>query len=119
MTVPLVRLNSGVPIYIDHTPVGAVTGGDVVVLNDVPTVAPVDIAAGALGAVSPRGGVYRMPKAVTSGDAIDEGKKVFWNAASSEVQETASTHKLFGYTAEDSADADTHVLVVHEPEATP
>lgn len=72
---------------IDYTPASAVTGGDVVVLNGIVGVVPVDLAASELGSVQTRG-VYKLPK-ITG--AMVRGLPVFWDAAGSPDNGTASS----------------------------
>lgn len=60
---------------IDYTPASAVTGGDVVVLNGIVGVAPVDIAANTLGALTVEGH-QKMPKTTAAWVA---GLPVHWN----------------------------------------
>jgi predicted RecA/RadA family phage recombinase len=60
---------------IDYTPSSAVTGGDVVVLNGIVGVVPVDLAANELGALQTRGH-YKLPK-ITG--AMVRGLPVHWN----------------------------------------
>lgn len=60
---------------IDYTPASAVTGGDVVVLNGIVGVAPVDIAANTPGALTVRGH-QKMPKTTAAWVA---GLPVHWN----------------------------------------
>lgn len=118
MATPTTKFLHGNPLMVDHEPTSDVTGGDVVVVGDVPFVAHNDIDANRLGAVAARGGVYDMPKATGSGEAIAGGKRVWWDAASSVVTTTSSGNPEFGYTTiEGSADGDATVRVVHEPNA--
>jgi len=117
-TTPTVKLLHGEPIMVDHEPSSAVTGGDVVVVNDVPYVAHTDIGKDNLGAVAAKGGVYKAPKATGSGESINGGKKVWWDSGSSVVTETSSGNPHFGFTTPaGSNDGDDTVNVVHEPEA--
>lgn len=57
--VPAVRYSDGK--NIDYTPGSAVNAGDVVVLGSIPFIAPLDIAANALGALATEG-VFKVPK---------------------------------------------------------
>lgn len=93
---------------IDYTPSSAVAAGDVVVLNDLVTVAPRPIAANALGAVAIEG-VHSMPKA--SG-AIGQGAIVYWDATNSNITTTSSGNKRAGKAAAAAASADTTVQVI-------
>jgi predicted RecA/RadA family phage recombinase len=84
--------------YMDYTPSGAdVAAGDVVVVGDTVAVATEKIEDGDLGALVIRG-VVRFPKATTSTSAIAQGTKVYWNAVSEVVTETAGANKVAGYT---------------------
>lgn len=93
---------------IDHTPSSAVAAGGVVVLNDLVTVAPVAIAANALGAVSVDG-VWDMPKAT---GAIGQGALVYWDATAGNVTTTASGNKRAGKAAKAAASGDATVQVL-------
>ena len=93
---------------LDYTPSAAVAAGDVVMLNDLVSVAPRAIAANALGAVSVEG-VWEMPKA--SG-AIGQGALVYWDATAGNVTTTSSGNKRAGKAAAAAASADTTVKVL-------
>lgn len=115
MATPLVTLYQGSPLMVDYTPVSAVTGGDVVVLGELPCILHNDIAANVKGAIAIGGGVYKVPKSTGSGSAIAIGANVWWNASSEVVATTASTHKHFGETVLAASDDDTYVYVHHNP----
>lgn len=93
---------------LDYTPSAAVAAGGVVVLNDLVTVAPVAIAANALGAVSVEG-VWDMPKAT---GAIGQGALVYWDATAGNVTTTASGNKRAGKAAKAAASGDATVQVL-------
>lgn len=93
---------------IDYTPSAAVAAGDVVVLNDLVTVAPVAIAANALGAVSVEG-VWSMPKAT---GAINHGALVYWDATAGNITTTSSGNKRAGKAAKAAASGDATVQVL-------
>lgn len=93
---------------IDYTPGSAVAAGDVVVLNDLVTVAPRPIAANSLGAVA-IDGVFSMPKAT---GAIGQGAIVYWDATAGNVTTTASGNKRAGKAAAAAASGDASVMVI-------
>lgn len=93
---------------IDYTPSSAVAAGDVVVLNDLVTVAPRPIAANSLGAVAIEG-VFSMPKAT---GAIGQGAIVYWDATAGNVTTTASGNKRAGKAAAAAASGDASVMVI-------
>lgn len=93
---------------IDYTPSAAVAAGDVVVLNDLVTVAPVAIAANKLGAVAIEG-VFSMPKAT---GAIGQGALVYWDATAGNVTTTATGNKRAGKAAKAAASGDATVQVL-------
>lgn len=95
---------------IDYTPGSAVAAGDVVVQGELVGVAKKAIAANELGALAVSG-VFKFPKAITSGSAITAGSNVYWNTATEVAQTTASSYKLIGKAIKAAADADTTVLV--------
>lgn len=68
---------------IDHTPVSAVSAGDVVVLGKLIGVAKLDIAANALGALAVEG-VYDIAKEATT-DTFAANQKVYWDAAAKTI----------------------------------
>jgi predicted RecA/RadA family phage recombinase len=96
---------------MNHTPVGAIATGEVVVVGDIPAVCIRPIAAGELGSLNISGGSYMV-----AGDAaIAVGIPVYWNTTANKVTATASTHKWFGIAAE-ACTGDTVVFeVAHRP----
>ena len=108
--------NYGDPVMLKHTPAGAVSAGDVVVVGDRALIAHRAIAADTLGSLAGGGGVYT----VTADAAIAEGKKVYWDNAANKVTETASGNAKFGFVvpgSSSSADGDS-IVVHHEPGKT-
>lgn len=96
-----------------YTPSGsAVAAGDVVVVNNIPMIAVVNMPVGQLGSLNAGGGVYT----VTGDAAITAGKWVYWNASTNKVTETASTHKLLGFTVTACAADNGKCEVAHLPE---
>lgn len=93
---------------IDYTPSSAVAAGDVVVLNDLIAVAPVAIAANALGAVSVEG-VWSLPKAT---GAIGQGAVVYWDSTNSNITTTSTSNKRAGKAAAAAVSGDTSVKVL-------
>ena len=104
----------GNPVYVDHTPSGAVTAGDVIVIGDQPFVAHVDIAANAKGAVASTDGVYN----ILADGAIGAGVKVYWDNGAKRITTTAAGNKQFGFVTADSstAGADELIEVRHQPD---
>lgn len=109
------ELFHGDPRMIDYTPGSAVAAGAVVVLNDVPCIAHLDIAANTLGALAIGDGVYKVPKATGGATAITQGKLVYWDDTANVATVTASGNKQLGYTTAAAADADAFVYVYHQP----
>ncbi len=95
---------------IDYTPGSAVAAGDVVVIGEIVAVAPVAIAASALGSVDVEG-EFDFPKATGSASAIAAGAKVYWDAGNEVVTTTAGANKVAGYTTEASTDDEDTVRV--------
>lgn len=93
---------------LDYTPSAAVAAGDVVVLGDLVTVAPVAIAANKLGAVAVEG-VFELPKA--SG-AISQGVIVYWDATAGNITTTVGSNKRAGKAAAAAASGDATVKVL-------
>lgn len=90
--------------YIDYTPGAAVSAGDVVVLNDIIGVATQDIAADDLGALKIQE-VFTFPKATGTGEAIAQGKEVYWDAANEVITETAGANVKAGVCVKAAGDA--------------
>lgn len=108
---------------LDHTPVAAVTAGDVVEVGARALIADRDIAAGELGSLA-KEGVYKIPKA--SG-ALTAGDNVYWDnngtpntgtALSGAATGTASGNTQLGMAAADATSGETYVLVALSPGAT-
>lgn len=93
---------------LDYTANTAVSNGDVVSLTTRIGVAGNDIAAGETGALHVEG-VFEMPKA--SGEAIDLGAAVYWDAANEAITATADGNIPAGYAVAAAAASDTTVLV--------
>ena len=64
---------------INHVPTSDVSAGDVVVQEDLIGIAKLDIKANTLGALALTG-VFSIPKATGTGEAIAAGVKVYWDA---------------------------------------
>jgi len=110
---------------IDYTPDAAVTAGDVIEIGTLVTVAKSDIAANALGAVSPAG----VFDAVKITGVIAKGIALYWDnngsplggvALSGCATGTSSGNNFMGYVLVAAADADTtvRVLMVRSPDIT-
>lgn len=97
---------------IDYTPGSDVSAGDVVVQGDLIGIAKLDIVSGVLGALAVTG-VFDVPKAAGTGEAIAAGAKVYWDAADAEAKEDAESgaNKYLGKTVAAAVDADTTVRV--------
>jgi len=77
-----------------YTPSSAVTGGDVVVVGTIVGVAPVDIAANALGSLDIEG-IFEVANLTT--DVVAAGDVLYWDAGNSRSTKIASTHKVLGF----------------------
>lgn len=99
-------------ISIDYTPGADISAGDVVVQGDLVGIAPIDCAAGLLGALAVAG-VFNIDKATGAGTGIAVGAKVYWDAANK--QATASdgggANKYLGKTIAAAGDDDSKVRV--------
>jgi predicted RecA/RadA family phage recombinase len=98
-------------VMVDHTPVGAVAMGDVVIVDSYPLVCHKAIAAGRLGALSIHGGVYLCT--VKAGVTVAAGDKIYWETATSVITKTA-TDKPFGVAIQAAA-AGTITPIFHDP----
>lgn len=107
------RFKHGDPLTCPYTPSGAVTAGDVVVLNDTPFIAPSTLAANQAGSLNYGGAVYE----VVADGAIAGGKKVYWDDATNKVSLTSSGNKGIGRLEPQSAAAADGDLVrmIHDP----
>lgn len=72
---------------IDYTPSGAVTGGDVVVLNGIVGVAVTDIAANKKGSLATEG-IFKLPKTTA---AVVRGLPIHWDPTGSPDSGTAAS----------------------------
>ncbi len=97
---------------LDFTPASAVTAGDVIVQGDAALVAVADIPAGRKGALVAEG-VFKFPKATTTGSGMPMGKRVYWDATNLVATRSAGggVNKVLGLTAAPTADSDTIVPV--------
>lgn len=107
------KLYHGSPTMVDYTPGSAVSAGDVVVQGDVPMVAKADIAAGRLGALALRGGIYQ----VTADGAIGVGRRVVWDDTNNKVSISAAG-KPFGVALTAAAADGDLIYVSHDPTPT-
>ncbi|PHR99586.1 MAG: hypothetical protein COA78_24775 [Blastopirellula sp.] len=107
---------TGDVLMVDYTPPTdtAVAAGEVVIIGDTPRIAHRAIEANPTGqnALAASGGIYKVPK---DGNAIAAGKKVYWDDTNDQITETASTHKVIGYTVSASLAGDTHQDIVQMP----
>lgn len=94
---------------IDYTPGSAVAAGKLVLVTDRVFFAPNAIAANELGALQTTG-VIQYEK--TTGEAWTLGQKLYWNAGTSKLTTTSSTHKVAGYAAAAAASGDTEGLIL-------
>ena len=97
---------------IDYTPGADVSAGDVVVQADLVGIAKLDIAANALGALAVTG-VFDVPKAAGSGEAIAAGAEVYWDVADqvAKTDDETGANKKLGRTVAAVGDDDTVVAV--------
>ena len=82
---------------INHVPTSDVSAGDVVVQEDLIGIAPLDSKANTLGALALTG-VFAMPKATGSGEAIAAGAKVYWDAGNllATTDDASGVNKFLG-----------------------
>ncbi len=99
-------------LYLDYTPSGAKSAGDVVVLGSIVGVVPRPISANALGSIAV-GGVWSVTKPTAT--VIGQGDKVYYYSASGAV--TAATGTAMGFAAADAANGDITVDVLLVPGA--
>lgn len=103
----------GDPVFVDYTPATAVNAGDVIVTNDTPRVAHLDIPANVLGALAAGGGVYEIVCDV----ATPADKKMYWDPVNHWVTATAGALKPFGYSVTPTGGAAQTMYVRHDPAA--
>lgn len=82
---------------INYVPTSDVSAGDVVVQEDLIGIAKLDIKANTLGALALTG-VFAIPKATGSGEAIAVGAKVYWDAGNllATTDDASGTNKFLG-----------------------
>jgi len=97
---------------IDYTPPSDVAVGDVVVQGELVGIAKLGILANALGALAVTG-VFDLPKATGTGEAIAAGAKVYWDAAEAVAKEDSESgaNKYIGKTLAATGDDDATVAV--------
>jgi predicted RecA/RadA family phage recombinase len=98
---------------IEHTPSGALTGGDVVVLKSLVGVTPLDIAANALGALQIEG-VHAFAKGA---DVFEVGDRVYFNDTTNLATLTAAGNVYAGVCTLAAATGDATVDVKLDPSA--
>lgn len=77
---------------MDYTPSGAITVGQIVIIQQILGIAHLAIAANELGNLNIGGGEY-----IFIGDAaIAVGKPVYWDATAHKATETSAGHKYLG-----------------------
>ncbi len=101
----------GDPEMVPYTPSGNVSAGDVIVEGAKCYIAHLDIAAGELGSVGARGGVYEV--LATNGDTIDLGDKVYWDDSGNNAEESATSNTPLGWAAADKGSGVTTMYVEH------
>lgn len=94
--------------YIDHTPVGALASGDVVVQGDLVGVTLRPIAAGELGSLAVDG-VFDFTK--NTGVAYTVGTILYWDDTNNVVTATATGNKQIGKVVRAAGTSDTTVRV--------
>lgn len=109
---------SGKPRFVDHTPVAAVSMGQIVVIGQRPYVAHRDIAAGEVAALAAEGGVYDIVKSGSSGPVITAGDNMYWDAGASQITNAAGALPHFGPSQEAASTSDALVRVLHSPTDT-
>lgn len=95
-------------ITLNYTPGADVSAGDVVLLNDLLTVATHDIPASKLGAVA-FGGVWEIAK---GSDTIAMGDAVYWDSTASQITTTATANTFAGHAAAAAGSSDDKVAVL-------
>lgn len=114
-------LYSGKPVTADYVAGSAVTAGDVIVVNGLPRIAHLNIAAGVLGALAVLGGIYN---GVKDSSNISDGSALYWDADGDPVGGTAGTGALtttsagnthIGYATKAAGVSDGLVELVHNP----
>jgi len=95
---------------INHVPTSDVSAGDVVVQEDLIGIAKLDIKANTLGALALTG-VFAMPKATGTGEAIAAGVKLYWDASNllATADDASGANKFLGKSILAASDDDTTV----------
>lgn len=97
---------------VNYIPTSDVSAGDVIVQGDLIGIAKLDIKANNLGTLALTG-VYAMPKATGSGEAIAVGAKVYWDAVNllTTTDDASGVNKFLGKSILAASDGDQTVLV--------
>lgn len=97
---------------ITYVPTSDVSAGDVVVQEDLIGIAKIDIKANTLGTLELTG-VFALPKATGSGEAIAAGAKVYWdtNNLLATTDDAAGTNKFLGKSIHAVSDKEKTVYV--------
>jgi len=103
----------GDPVFAKYTPAAAVAAGDVIIVNDTPRVAHLDLAIGELGALACEGGIYECICDV----ATPADKKMYWDNVAFKVTATAGSLKVFGVSTTATTGANQSMYVRHDPSA--
>ncbi|NRA38414.1 MAG: DUF2190 family protein [Planctomycetes bacterium] len=91
---------------IDYTPPAAVFAGAVILLGDTFGVARTPIAAGQLGSLAVKG-TFAFPKNTGSGQAIENGKEVYYDSVAEHIRKTNNTNsEKIGRAVMDAGDDD-------------
>lgn len=107
------ELYKGSPVMVDHTPAGAVTAGDMVLIGGIVHVAHRDIAAGVEDAVAAPGGeaVYKIDLELDADEAFSEGDLV--NVDTTTGYAEVAGPSAFGYAVKMDVDENTGSTVVY------
>lgn len=98
---------------IDYTPGGAISGGQLVVQNDLVGIAPDDLAASVLGSLMVEG----MPSLPKDSSVFAVGDPIYWDDTTNQAKADPAVGKYVGFAALAAATGDARVYAKLDPSA--
>lgn len=111
--MPQAQLVSGDPETIPYTHSGAVSAGDILVVNDLTLIAQHDYAANEKGEWGINGGVYEILKDGSSGPTFSFGDWLYWDDSNNEAVASATSNAILGPAVAGAGASDATVRVLH------
>jgi predicted RecA/RadA family phage recombinase len=115
MSITYARFLHGLSQPIDHTPVAAVSPGDVIIVGNTVLFAKRGLAAGEAGSLDV-GGVWDLPRESGANTAWAEGDAIYWDAANHRATKTSTNNKKIGIAVAAAADGNARGKVLSIPQ---